>query len=130
MHQAHFSSEGLASEQLIFHRPLKSKLTRAGCMKHDKQSCCFASGRGERIKADFRLSFEVLPMRASGLSLVVVFGKTTDGTRRRARRANPDVESRVSKEQPLTDNTEYSTQPHTKALAARRPVVRNRKIVY
>jgi hypothetical protein len=39
-------------------------------------------------------------MQASGISLVVVFGKTTDGTRRRAASANPDVESRVSKEQP------------------------------
>jgi hypothetical protein len=120
VHQAHFSGEWLARARLIFHRPLKSKLTRASWMKRDRRGRCFASHRGERIKADFRLSFEVLLMRASGLSLVVVFGKTTDGTRRRAHRANPDVESRVSKEQPLTDNTEYNTQPPAKALARRR----------
>ena len=41
-------------------------------------------------------------MHTSVFSLaVVVFWKTTDGTRRRALRASPDVESIFSKEQPL-----------------------------
>jgi hypothetical protein len=34
-----------------------------------------------------RLGFEVLLMQESGISFVVVFGKTTDGTRRRAAEA-------------------------------------------
>ena len=61
------------------------------------------------MEADCELNFGVLSAQSSRASSMVVFGKTIDGTRRRAARANPDVESIFSKEQSVTFKKVYHT---------------------